>query len=61
LVSTQESFEILLVKVMNSENSFENDNFPFKREPFQITIKPPEAPFEGRNSTLLKFPWTKLP
>jgi hypothetical protein len=27
-----------------------------KRDPFQIVIRPPEAPFEGRNSNLLNFP-----
>jgi hypothetical protein len=40
---------------MEIEKSFWEASSREKRDPFQITIIPPEAPTEGRNSNLLNF------
>jgi hypothetical protein len=40
---------------MDRENSFWKATSPLNKDPFQIMIKPPEAPTEGRYSNLLNF------
>jgi hypothetical protein len=37
------------------ENSFWKARAPVKRELFQIIMRPPDAPIEGKNSNLLNF------
>jgi hypothetical protein len=51
----QVSLVKLLAKFMEIEKSFWEASSREKRDPFQITIIPPEAPTEGRNSNLLNF------
>jgi hypothetical protein len=43
------------VKVMEIENSLRKESCPENREPFQMVIKPPDAPLEGRNSNLVNL------
>ena len=55
LVRIQDSLDKRDVKVMEIENSLRKERCPENREPFQMVIKPPDAPLEGRNSKLVNL------
>src|SRR4051812_45022479 len=55
LVRIHVSLDSRDVKVMEMENTFWKESCPENRELFQMIIKPPEAPLEGRNSYLVNF------
>jgi hypothetical protein len=54
LVRIQDSFVRLLLNLTKIENSFLKSKTLVKRVAFQFVIRPPEAPTEGRYSSLLK-------
>jgi hypothetical protein len=54
-VRTQESLDKLLIKLMDMDTTFWNNNSPLKRDSFQMIIIPLEAPIEGRKVNLFNL------